>query len=118
MISVKNLVKRYGDLVALNHFDLDVAKGEIFGLLGPNGSGKTTAINCMLSLLKYSKGEVSLFGEPMTHTNYRIRTLLRKRPDRAGCVTKQMNRPPACSTGCIVVIYPKTNKSRADEKIT
>jgi len=70
MIQVKSLVKRYGELVALDHFNLDVCKGEIFGLLGPNGSGKTTAINCMLSLLKYSKGEVNLFGEPMLPEHY------------------------------------------------
>jgi len=70
MIQVNNLVKRYGDLVALDHFNLEVRKGEIFGLLGPNGSGKTTAINCMLSLLKFSKGEVNLFGEPMRPNNY------------------------------------------------
>ena len=73
MIQVRNLVKRYGDLVALDHFDLDVRKGEIFGLLGPNGSGKTTAINCMLSLLKYSKGEVNLFGETMRPDNYSLK---------------------------------------------
>lgn len=70
MISVKNLVKRYGELLALDHFSLEVQEGEIFGLLGPNGSGKTTAINCMLSLLKYSRGEVNLFGEPMRPDNY------------------------------------------------
>lgn len=45
MIHIENLVKRYGDLVALNHLNLDIKEGEIFGLLGPNGSGKTTAIN-------------------------------------------------------------------------
>ena len=45
IVSVKNLVKRYGELVALDHFDLRIAQGEIFGLLGPNGSGKTTSIN-------------------------------------------------------------------------
>ena len=73
MIQVRNLVKRYGDLVALDHFSLDVSHGEIFGLLGPNGSGKTTAINCMLSLLKYSKGDVCLFGEPMDPNNYAIK---------------------------------------------
>ncbi|MCI9067154.1 MAG: ABC transporter ATP-binding protein [Lachnospiraceae bacterium] len=71
MIHVKNLVKRYGKLVALDHFSLDVQDGEIFGLLGPNGSGKTTAINCILSLLTYDKGEISLFGEPMSPTNYK-----------------------------------------------
>lgn len=70
MIQVKNLVKRYGNLVALDHFNLNVQDGEIFGLLGPNGSGKTTAINCMLSLLKYDRGEISLFGSPMFPANY------------------------------------------------
>lgn len=70
MIEVTNLVKRYGDLLALDHFDLQVNEGEIFGLLGPNGSGKTTAINCMLSLLKYDKGDIRLFGEPMRPDNY------------------------------------------------
>lgn len=65
IVSVENLVKRYGDLVALDHFNLHIAPGEIFGLLGPNGSGKTTAINCMLSLLPFDKGEINLFGERM-----------------------------------------------------
>ena len=49
VIDVKNLVKRYDDLVALDHLNLQVDEGEIFGLLGPNGSGKSTAINCILS---------------------------------------------------------------------
>ena len=40
MIHIENLVKRYGDLVALNHLNLDIHEGEIFGLLGPNGSEK------------------------------------------------------------------------------
>lgn len=70
MIHIENLVKRYGDLVALNHLNLDIREGEIFGLLGPNGSGKTTAINCLLSLLKYDKGTIEIFGQPMTPDNY------------------------------------------------
>lgn len=73
MIEVKNLVKRYGNLLALDHFNLSVKDGEIFGLLGPNGSGKSTAINCMLSLLKYEQGEINLFGEPMTPTSYELK---------------------------------------------
>ena len=51
VVSVRSLVKRYGDILALDHFNLEIGKGEIFGLLGPNGCGKTTAINCMLQLL-------------------------------------------------------------------
>ena len=73
MIHIENLVKRYGDLVALNHLNLDIHEGEIFGLLGPNGSGKTTAINCLLSLLKYDKGTIEIFGQPMTPDNYQTK---------------------------------------------
>ena len=73
MIHIENLVKRYGDLVALNHLNLDIHEGEIFGLLGPNGSGKTTAINCLLSLLKYDKGTIEIFGQPMAPDNYQAK---------------------------------------------
>ena len=73
MIQVENLVKRYGDVVALDHFNLQIAEGEIFGLLGPNGSGKTTAINCMLSLLKYDRGAIELFGRPMGPDAYDLK---------------------------------------------
>lgn len=73
IINVNNLVKRYGSLIALDHFNLEVEEGEIFGLLGPNGSGKSTSINCMLSLLKYDKGSVQLFGENMTPSSYHIK---------------------------------------------
>ena len=73
IVQIENLVKRYGDLVALNHLNLDIHEGEIFGLLGPNGSGKTTAINCLLSLLKYDKGTIEIFGQPMTPDNYQAK---------------------------------------------
>jgi len=70
MIKVDNLVKRYGDLVALDHLSLEIKEGEVFGLLGPNGSGKSTLINCILALLKYEKGTVTVFGKPMKPTSY------------------------------------------------
>lgn len=73
VVSVKNLVKRYGDLVALDHLAFDVKEGEIFGLLGPNGSGKTTAINCILSLLNYDKGEIKVFEKSMAPDSYDIK---------------------------------------------
>ena len=73
IIAVEGLVKRYGDLIALDHFDLNIAPGEIFGLLGPNGSGKTTAINCMLQLLSYDRGSIRLFGEDMTPVRYDLK---------------------------------------------
>ena len=73
IVSVRQLVKRYGDLVALDHFDLTVEQGEVLGLLGPNGCGKTTAINCMLSLLTYDKGTIELFGETMGPQRYDLK---------------------------------------------
>ncbi len=73
LVKVDNLVKRYGNLIALNNFNMEVREGEILGLLGPNGSGKTTAINCILSLLNYSTGKIELFGEKMTPNSYDIK---------------------------------------------
>ena len=73
MIQIQNLVKRYGDLVALDHLNLNIKEGEVFGLLGPNGSGKTTAINCLLSLLKYDKGSITIFGKEMHPDSYDIK---------------------------------------------
>ena len=70
IVHIENLVKRYGSLVALDHLNLDIREGEIFGLLGPNGSGKTTAINCILALLKYDKGSIRIFGKEMEPDNY------------------------------------------------
>ena len=70
VIEVRNLVKRYDELIALDHFNLEVKEGEVFGLLGPNGSGKTTAINCILSLLKYDKGSIEIYGKSMAPDAY------------------------------------------------
>ncbi len=70
VIEVENLVKRYKELVALDHFNLTIQEGEIFGLLGPNGSGKTTAISAILSLLRYDKGRLRVFGKEMHPDSY------------------------------------------------
>ena len=73
MIEIRNLVKRYKDTIALDHLNLDIEEGEIFGLLGPNGSGKTTVINCLLALLKYDKGSIKIFGKEMEPDSYEIK---------------------------------------------
>lgn len=73
VIEINNLVKRYKELVALDHFNLTIEEGEIFGLLGPNGSGKTTTINCILSLLTYDKGTIKVFGKEMKPNSYDIK---------------------------------------------
>ena len=73
IIEVKDLVKKYGDFTAVDHFNLEVNDGELFGLLGPNGSGKTTTINCILALLKYEQGDIKIFGKSMAPAAYDIK---------------------------------------------
>lgn len=61
MLNVKNLSKRYGNILAIQNINLSVEQGNIVLLIGPNGAGKTTTINCILGLLKYS-GEIDVQG--------------------------------------------------------
>ncbi|MBQ9768428.1 MAG: ABC transporter ATP-binding protein [Lachnospiraceae bacterium] len=73
VVKIENLVKRYKELVAVDHMNLSIERGEIFGLLGPNGSGKSTIINCLLSLTQYDKGEITIFGEEMRADKYSVK---------------------------------------------
>ena len=61
-VEVRGLVKRYGEIVAVDHVDLTVDAGDIFGYLGPNGAGKTTSLRMMLGLIRPTEGRVRLFG--------------------------------------------------------
>lgn len=74
VIEVRSLVKKYKDLTAVDHLDLDVKKGTILGLLGPNGSGKSTTINCILSLLKKDSGSIKIMGQEMNPDAYDIKS--------------------------------------------
>ncbi len=73
IIEVKNLVKQYKEITAVDNLTFDVKKGEVLGLLGPNGSGKTTAINCILSLLNFNEGSIKIFGKEMNHDSYDLK---------------------------------------------
>ncbi|MCL2409873.1 MAG: ABC transporter ATP-binding protein [Oscillospiraceae bacterium] len=73
VVKIDNLVKRYKEVLAVDHFSMEIKEGEILGLLGPNGSGKTTTINCILALLKYDKGTVEIFGQEMAPSSYNIK---------------------------------------------
>jgi ABC-2 type transport system ATP-binding protein len=66
-VTVQGLVKRYGDTVAVADVSFEVAEGEIFGLLGPNGSGKTTTVECLQGLRRPDGGSLRVFGrDPVT----------------------------------------------------
>jgi ABC-2 type transport system ATP-binding protein len=65
-VEVRGLVKRYGDIVAVDHVDLTIDEGDVYGYLGPNGAGKTTSLRMMLGLIRPTSGSVRIFGrDPM-----------------------------------------------------
>jgi ABC-2 type transport system ATP-binding protein len=61
-IEIRGLLKRYGEIVAVDNVDLTVEAGDVFGYLGPNGAGKTTSLRMMLGLIRPTAGSVRLFG--------------------------------------------------------
>lgn len=73
IIEIKGLTKEYKKLKAINDLSFEVHEGEILGLLGPNGSGKTTTINCILSLLNFKQGNIKIFGKEMGLNAYDIK---------------------------------------------
>ena len=73
IVEVKNVTKEYKELKAVDDLSFVVKEGEILGLLGPNGSGKTTTINCILSLLNINKGTIKIFGKIMKPDAYDIK---------------------------------------------
>ena len=62
-VIAQGLIKRFGDFTAVNGIDFEVQRGEIFGFLGPNGSGKTTTIRMMLGLMKPTSGSIEVLGK-------------------------------------------------------
>lgn len=62
IISVKNLTRRFGDFIAVDHISFDIEPGQVVGYLGPNGSGKTTTIRMLLGLIRPSEGSATVIG--------------------------------------------------------
>jgi ABC-2 type transport system ATP-binding protein len=73
IIKVENLVKNYGELVAVDNITFTVASGEIFGFLGPNGAGKTTTINILCTLSKPTSGQAIVDGLNVVHQQKQVR---------------------------------------------
>ena len=66
-VEIRGLVKTYGEIVAVDHVDLTVEPGDVFGYLGPNGAGKTTSLRVLLGLIRPTEGSTRLFGrDPLT----------------------------------------------------
>ena len=72
VIEIKNLTKRYGDLLAVNDISFSVKKGEVFAMLGPNGAGKTTTVEIIDTIRRPTSGKVSLLGMDVTKKKHDI----------------------------------------------
>lgn len=84
LLSIRNVTKRYGDLVAVDDVSLDIVPGEIFALLGPNGAGKTTLIGCITGMITRFEGAVSVAGYDV-RDDYRVTRRL------VGLVPQELN---------------------------
>lgn len=76
IIKIEDLIKKFKEKIVLDHFNLSLEKGDVLGLIGPNGCGKTTSIMCMLSLLKYDSGTIEVFGKKIFLMNMKLRKKL------------------------------------------
>ena len=74
LLQIKGLHKQFGSRQVLSGFGLDVARGEVVGLLGPNGCGKSTVLNIVCQLLQADAGEVLLMGQPLAQLGLRARS--------------------------------------------
>ena len=72
VISVRNLVKTYGELRAVDGISFDVQKGEVFAFLGPNGAGKTTTVEIIETIRTHTSGEVGILGMDASKDKVRI----------------------------------------------
>jgi ABC-2 type transport system ATP-binding protein len=74
LISVKNIVKKYDNLVALDNLTVEIKGNEIFGLVGPNGAGKTTLIHILATLLKPTSGTAIVNGHDIIKEPSKVRS--------------------------------------------
>ena len=85
MLELRDLARRYGDVVALDGISFTVGAGQMFGFVGPNGAGKTTAMRIILGVLAADRGEVTFAGRPVT---FQTRTRFGYMPEERGLYPK------------------------------
>ncbi|MFQ6052761.1 MAG: ABC transporter ATP-binding protein [Candidatus Bathyarchaeia archaeon] len=83
-IEARDLVKNFGNVVALNGCSFDVSDGEVYGLIGPNGAGKTTTLRIVGTLIKPTSGSVDVFGVDVVRDPERVRGMISYLPEDAG----------------------------------
>ena len=113
-IVIKNLVKKFDDITAVNDLSFEVPEGQIFGLLGPNGAGKTTAINMMVGLLKPTSGDVYVGGYDVKKSLKKVKKFIGVCPQHAAIYKFLTGRENVELFGNLHAMDKKELKQRTD----
>jgi ABC-2 type transport system ATP-binding protein len=115
LIETRQLVKRFGDKVAVNHVSFEVFGGEVFGFLGPNGAGKTTTIKMIVGLLKPSSGMVKVAGYDVQTEALQAKAASGYVPDTPNLYSKLSARELLRFVGDLYELDPAHVQRRIDE---
>jgi ABC-2 type transport system ATP-binding protein len=115
ILSVKELVKKYGDFTAVNGISFDINEGEIFSLLGPNGAGKTTTISMLSTLFTPTSGEATIGGHSVTKEPMAVRNLIGVVPQELALYDDLSASENLVFWGQMYGLSGKTLKTRVDE---
>ncbi|MEW5870346.1 MAG: ABC transporter ATP-binding protein [Chloroflexota bacterium] len=115
LIETRNLVKRYGDKIAVDNVSFDVFSGEIFGFLGPNGAGKTTTIKMIVGLLQPTSGTVKVGGFDVQQQPIQAKTINGYVPDEPNLYAKLSGRELLRFVGDLYNLSRPQTERRIDE---
>ncbi|MGA8258818.1 MAG: ABC transporter ATP-binding protein [Arenicellales bacterium] len=113
-VLTQNLTKRYGTSVAVQNLDLEVRSGEVFGMLGPNGSGKTTTILMLLGLTEPSEGEISVLGLDPRRSPLSVKRRVGYLPDTVGFYNDLTGRQNLAYAGALLGLTRADANNRID----
>ncbi|MFX0170747.1 MAG: ABC transporter ATP-binding protein [Candidatus Hodarchaeota archaeon] len=114
-IEVQNLVKKFGDITAVDSLSFEVEAGELFGLLGPNGAGKTTTINILTGLLKPTSGKAIVSGYNVLKQTNKVRELIGVCPQEPAYYSYLTGRENVELFGNLHGMHKEELKERTDE---
>ena len=114
-VDLKNVVKHYGEILAVDHVNLTLTSGEIFGLLGPNGSGKSTTLKMLLGLVQPDEGSVTVLGMPVQQDPVAVKRMVGYVPEAPRLYEFLTGVEYLDFIGDVYGIQPEDKKSRINE---
>ncbi len=115
VVVIDNLTKEYADVRAVDNLSISIHEAEVFGLLGPNGSGKTTTINCLTGLLKPTRGTIKVGGFDSEAESSKVREILGVSPQETAVYAYLTGRENVQLFGALYSIPKDTLDARVDK---